>query len=570
MALARRRPACGSGKNPPQQRMRDICWDIGTRFPPVPAEDRVFMAMVEPRRGFLCWNAASAAAMRQSDERLRSASLALRVHDVTDLVFDGSSSGAFFDIVVPGNEGKHYFTLPDTGRSKLAELGLRLRDGSFRTIARSEAVFFDRDRPSGGYQLRGLLVSRALREPVPVENVLDLAPYRRLNEEMLGLKKRGSLSVAVVMLSPMPGCGWATPLGEAVREAAALSSRFKVKSHLIGLAGKKAGRAKCDPVAAADALVREACKELSALHRRGRLDLVHCHDWYSAGVGLFAAERLKLPFVLSLHSVEQERAQGGSLSPLSTRICRREKEAAKKARLVMVPRSSTRQEVISLHGLPQEKVVIVPDPAGDPPPGVADAAGSKRRFGLDPGRPVVLFAGELSHASGADLLVDALPDVCKDCRDAQFALVGEGPLRGELEGRAHHAGVGHRCRFLGHLGRDDFESLFSGCEFLVIPARTPQDGWLARRAVECGKPVLTTHQAQIPCVSHGRNGLVTFDNPGSIVWGLKEMLLGPLKGRSSAAPAAKEGAGAASGQSLAVQLAIHYFAAQRARGRPRA
>ena len=45
-------------------------------------------------------------------------------------------------------------------------------------------------------------------------------------------------------------------------------------------------------------------------------------------------------------------------------------------------------------------------------------------------------------------------------------------------------------------------------------------------AIVAGKPVVTTHQAAIPFIVHGRNGLITYDNPGSLVWGIRE-LLGP-------------------------------------------
>jgi hypothetical protein len=50
---------------------------------------------------------------------------------------------------------------------------------------------------------------------------------------------------------------------------------------------------------------------------------------------------------------------------------------------------------------------------------------------------------------------------------------------------------------------------------------------LARQALAFGKPVLLTHQSRIECVEHGKTGLITYDNPGSFVWGIRE-ILGPL------------------------------------------
>ena len=35
------------------------------------------------------------------------------------------------------------------------------------------------------------------------------------------------------------------------------------------------------------------------------------------------------------------------------------------------------------------------------------------------------------------------------------------------------------------------------------------------------------------CIKHGENGLITFDNPGSIVWGIQELLFNPPTGSPS-------------------------------------
>ena len=91
-------------------------------------------------------------------------------------------------------------------------------------------------------------------------------------------------------------------------------------------------------------------------------------------------------------------------------------------------------------------------------------------------------------------------------------------------------GIGHRCRFYGNVFKDFFDELLLVSDFVVIPARTWQDDNLARLAIANGKPVLTTHQSGIHCVSHGENGLVTYDNTNSIIWGLNELLSNPLQG----------------------------------------
>ena len=117
----------------------------------------------------------------------------------------------------------------------------------------------------------------------------------------------------------------------------------------------------------------------------------------------------------------------------------------------------------------------------------------------------------------------------------RLVLVGEGPLRAELESRAQHGGFAHACRFLGDLPAEAFAELFAACDAVAIPARGAQNPMLAEHGLSAGKPVLTTHQAGLSCVRHGENGLVAYDNPGSVVWGLRELGAMVLRARAPAA-----------------------------------
>jgi glycosyltransferase involved in cell wall biosynthesis len=151
---------------------------------------------------------------------------------------------------------------------------------------------------------------------------------------------------------------------------------------------------------------------------------------------------------------------------------------------------------------------------------------AKRGLDLDPSAPVALFAGNLCYEAGADILLDAIVTVCGGNDRAQFLFAGDGAMRGELQALAAQAGLERRCRFLGHVPASDFDRVLRACDFVVIPSRVRQGEDLARMAVANGKPVLMTHQAGVGVIVHGQNGLLTYDNPGSFVWGIRE-LLGP-------------------------------------------
>ncbi|MCK6556913.1 glycosyltransferase [Candidatus Binatia bacterium] len=542
-----------------QERLREIAWEIGQNYPIPCATDTLVLNMVHPRLGHVHWHL-----RQESLDRLRAAAgeagrrapLAIRFYDVTDVVFDGYNAHRFFDIDVGGLSGSYYFGVDEPGRHRLAEIGIRCGDGAFRAAVRSATVFFDRDRAAGNFQLEGLFVSGGFKRVFPVENIFDAPAYERLNRELAGIAPRGSVSVAMLFVDP-----WAeadSPLRVLTTQLAERLRRFggEVTQFATPPAGVQAHDAD-DPLATLDAAARPIYAALLAAHRERPFELLHAHDWYSAGVGLAAAEALRLPLILSLHSTEHERAQGNLSHPLAAAIVDRERAAVHGAEVVVVPHSATRQQVLSLFGAAGERVVVIPDivDAGDAGR-QGDPGEVKRNFQLNPQAPLVLFAAEVSHAAGADLLMEAATIVCRSHGTVQFAFAGDGPLRGELEARAWHVGLGYRCRFFGDVTQGMFDALLHACDFVVIPARTWQDAAVAQAAIDSGRPVLTTHQAGIRCVVHGQNGLVTYDNPGSIVWGVQELLANPLQASMRRLTAKKRATEAPSLESVTAQ---HYL-----------
>jgi glycosyltransferase involved in cell wall biosynthesis len=539
-------------------RMREIAWELG-RWVSFPfTSDYAVLCMVHPWLGQVHWHV-----RRETADALRAggglehARLVVRVYDVTDVIFNGYNAHMFFDLDVGRLSGNYYFKVPQPARHYLAEAGFLAPDGGFGALARSAVTFFDRDRPSGDYQVSGLFGGGALDRVFPVENVFDAPVYERMNRELSRTGRLEPLSVAMVHLGLNHEAGPGGPVGVFIDDVARNLGKLGVDVTLFTPVLKEKKGEKGSLLRRIQALSLSTVGKLGKAHKRRPFHLVHCHDWYSSVVGLAAASKLGLPMVLTLHSTEHERAQG-NMSRLSESIRRREERAVGRASCVIVPHSSTLHQAVTLYGAPPEKTVIIPDVLGPEQEAGRDPGEVKRWFGLRPDASMVLFCGEMSHAAGADLLVEALPTVCRNHGAVQFVFAGEGPLRAELEGRVWHAGLGHRCRFVGHVNRETFENLLAGADFVVIPARTWQDEGVAQAATAQGRPVLTTHQAGITCVVHGENGLVTFDNPGSIVWGIQELLHNPLGRRGEMLRLVARRREAPSLENVAVQHYISY------------
>jgi glycosyltransferase involved in cell wall biosynthesis len=277
-----------------------------------------------------------------------------------------------------------------------------------------------------------------------------------------------------------------------------------------------------DIFARADAMAAAASKAFVARPRA----VIHCFEWFGGAFGLAAHKKSKTPFVLTLTSIESERSAGNMHTRISQEIVAREGRALEQAARVIVPTDNLRDRIAKEYGIAQQKIAVsaLPSDQEQHAPSIGDI---KRGLGLGPG-PMVLFAGEIGWNDGADLFIDAAITVASKRHDTHFVLAGAGPMRPGLEQRARGAGHGGRIHFWGDVSGDTFEKLLLSSDFVVIPARTARPASLAENAIAHGRPVLTTHGARLAAVRHGQNGLISYDNPGSIVWGISELLANPL------------------------------------------
>ncbi|MDQ1430745.1 MAG: phosphatidyl-myo-inositol dimannoside synthase [Actinomycetota bacterium] len=126
-------------------------------------------------------------------------------------------------------------------------------------------------------------------------------------------------------------------------------------------------------------------------------------------------------------------------------------------------------------------------------------AGTRRAFGLDPARPLVLGVSRLVPRKGFDVLIDAvagLPDV-------QLAIAGAGRDRHRLDARARRRGVTDRVCFLGRVPDDDsFPRLYASADVFAMPCR---DRWGGLEAEGFGIVFLEAAAAGVPSVA-GRSG----------------------------------------------------------------
>ena len=241
-------------------------------------------------------------------------------------------------------------------------------------------------------------------------------------------------------------------------------------------------------------------------------------------------KRSLCPRVLSLGSTESSRRQDEPASELSLAIEKTERDMAQEAALVLTP-DWLRHQAIQKLAVEEDRVRAfamegrMPNEWETP----LDPGHVKMDIGVGPLDRLILFVGPLEHAAGVDVLLEAMPTLLNRAGNVRLAYVGAGNMHGHLQDRAHQLGVAHAVRLLGHVEGPPLCRLLRSAEALVLPSRyrVPFDDAVVDLARRAGRPVVTTHAGPAHLIRHEENGLVTYDNPGSMVWALDRVLGDP-------------------------------------------
>jgi phosphatidylinositol alpha-1,6-mannosyltransferase len=132
-------------------------------------------------------------------------------------------------------------------------------------------------------------------------------------------------------------------------------------------------------------------------------------------------------------------------------------------------------------------------------------------------RPTLLTIARLEDRyKGHDLLVESLGSIRERVPGVEWVVIGEGPLRPELEELARARGVADCIRFLGSVSDEVRDSWLRRADVLAMPSRLPGGrlagegfGIVYLEAGAYGKPVVAGNVAgALDAVSDGETGLL--------------------------------------------------------------
>jgi glycosyltransferase involved in cell wall biosynthesis len=115
--------------------------------------------------------------------------------------------------------------------------------------------------------------------------------------------------------------------------------------------------------------------------------------------------------------------------------------------------------------------------------------------------PTLLYVGRLSREKGLDRVLAAFVGIARELPDARLVIVGDGPLRAELE-RAPIA----NCVFTGQVTGPELSRLYASADVFVFLSETETFGNVVVEAQASGLPALVAHGATSELIVHGVTG----------------------------------------------------------------
>lgn len=225
--------------------------------------------------------------------------------------------------------------------------------------------------------------------------------------------------------------------------------------------------------------------------RRQKVDLVHTHLFNATLLGAVAGALAGVPVVATIH--------GNTVLAEEVAVAR-----LTGAHLVTVC-SAAYGMVLSL-GLGEDQVSLIPNAVDSRRYSPErDGQAFRESIGVPEGAPLVGMVSRLSSEKGPDLFVQAASVVAAARPDVHLVLVGDGPMRADLERQIEGLNLSSRFHLAGTVA--DTSQVYPALDVVCLPSRMEGIPLTLLEAMASARPVVATSVGGIPeLVEMGETG----------------------------------------------------------------
>ncbi len=263
-----------------------------------------------------------------------------------------------------------------------------------------------------------------------------------------------------------------------------------------------------------------------AVARTGEFDVVVGHYLYpTASFAFDAVRRLRVPLVLVSHGTDARSVMRDD------RFGRAGREALGNASLVIAVSDSLRGTLRTDVGVPPGVPIEVVNMGFDDELFAPDP-GARETLKLEVGERIVLYAGNLEHVKGVDVLFEAFVHLLDEGRADRLVLVGAGTLGASIHVRIEelaaddvHADPTDRVTLTGELEQRDLARWMAAADVFALPSRSEGLGLVLLEAMACGTPCVASLVGGIPEILDDTCGtLVPAEDPRALATAIADVL----------------------------------------------
>ncbi len=285
----------------------------------------------------------------------------------------------------------------------------------------------------------------------------------------------------------------------------------------------------------------------------GHFDLLHTHGTKEDLVGFVAARRTGVPVVATAHGFSHTFRRLRLYRLLDLLLLRT-------FPMVITVSEAMRQELVAA-GLRPERVRVVYNAIdGDDFHAQVGARSSalRRTLAIEEDCPVVVVAARLSPEKGHVHFLAGARQVLDHYPETHFVILGEGPLRAELEAMTASLSMNGAVHFLGF--RTDVADFMNLSDIVVLPSIREPSGDVLLEAAVLAKPVVATSVDGIgEFVRHDETGLlVPPADARALAGAMLQLIDHPAQAKAMGAKAREWVADAFSVQRMAQRMAVVY------------
>ncbi len=274
----------------------------------------------------------------------------------------------------------------------------------------------------------------------------------------------------------------------------------------------------------------DTIKRLISFLRISRPDIVHVHSFKAGLLGRIAALLSGIPIiVMTVHgSVLQ------SMHPVYKKnVCiLSELLLSKFTQKIITVSNNLNKEFVEEVKVKQDKVITIYN-------GISQNINHNKKdknlllkeLGIPENKKIITTVARLAPQKGVAYFVRSAAEVMKEYKDVVFLVVGDGPLKKDLENLSMSLNLMGKIFFVGN--RMDIDSIMDISDVFVLASLTEGLPLTVLEALQAQCPVVATEVGGIPeVIENGRNGLlVKAKSVSALSTAIKDLLSNPERSK---------------------------------------